>query len=401
MTAHTNRGLTLDHAALLVGGTVIGEGSTVIKELAGMAEAQEGDITFLANSKYLRQLKGSKASAALLSNEMYQLLQDRGESCSKAVVLVKNADLARVKLLAHLHPQERMAPPGIHETAVLGRDVELGEDIALGAYVVVGDGCSVGDGSTVCAHTVISAGCRIGANTLIYPHVTLYPGCKVGNNVIIHAGAVIGSDGFGYVPAEGRYHKIPQVGHLVIEDDVEIGANTTVDRGALGVTRIGRGAKVDNLVQIAHNVEVDEHAAFAAQTGISGSTKIGKWVRIGGQAGLAGHIEVGDGATIGAQAGVTKSVPPGSMVSGYPAMPHMLARRIEASQHSLPRLLKRTREGCGRLSRLCPALRAFPRCLAPQSRSRGPGWRHGSGLGPVCTARYRLRVAIVPGDRTT
>ena len=343
MAERIHRGLTLEDIASLVGGTLVGTGSLLIDTLAGIAEAEEEDITFLANRKYLRSLGGSKASAVLISEEMHQVLMASG-GCDKAMVIVKNADLARVQLLTYFYPPERIVPPGVHKTAVIGENATLGENVAIGPYVVIGDGCSLGNETTICAHVVVSARCSIGANTLFYPHVILYPECKVGDNVIIHAGAVIGSDGFGFVPAEGRYHKIPQVGYILIEDDVEIGANATIDRAATGVTRIGPGVKIDNLVQIAHNVEVDEHTAFAAQVGVSGSTRIGKWVRLGGQAGVVGHIEIGDGATIGAQAGVTKSVPPGSMVSGYPARPHMLAKRIEASENALPELLKLVRE---------------------------------------------------------
>jgi UDP-3-O-[3-hydroxymyristoyl] glucosamine N-acyltransferase len=236
---------------------------------------------------------------------------------------------------------------------VIHPEAKIGKDVRIGAHVVIGKGCEVGDRTRILPNCVLMDGVKVGQDCLLYPLVSVREECEIGNRVIIHNGAVIGSDGFGFAPHEGVYHKIPQVGRVVIEDDVEIGANCTIDRATMGETRIRRGAKLDNLVHIAHNVEVGEWTVMAAQAGISGSTKIGHHVMVGGQVGTVGHIRIGNYVQIGAQSGVSKSIPDGEIVFGYPARPIMRTKRIEAVVNQLPELLKRVKE----LERQVEALR--------------------------------------------
>jgi len=241
-------------------------------------------------------------------------------------------------------PPRTCFPPGVHPTSILSRGAVISPQASIGPFSFVGEDTSIGPGSQVYPFVYIGRGCKIGEETTIFPQVFIGDGCEVGDRVIIHSGAVLGSDGFGFVQEGRAYRKIPQIGGVIVGDDVEIGANVAIDRATLGATRIGRGTKLDNLVHIGHNVQVGENAAIVAQVGISGSTVVGSGVRIAGQAGLTGHIRIGDNSTIAAQAGVTKSVPAGGFVSGYPARPHQLARKIAASEARLPELFKRVKD---------------------------------------------------------
>ncbi len=234
--------------------------------------------------------------------------------------------------------------PGVHGTARLGRGVTLGRDVTIGPYAVIGDGAVIGDQAWIDAHAVIGAGVVLGADIRVYPAVTLYSGTTLGPRVIVHAGARIGSDGFGYVFRDGAHEKIPHVGRCIIEQDVEIGANSTIDRGSVGATEIGDGVKIDNLVHIGHNVRVGDYSVIVAQVGIAGSATIGRGVTLAGQAGIQGHITIGDGATIGGQAGVLGDVPAGAVYSGYPARPHKESLRAHAGLFRLPELMKRIRD---------------------------------------------------------
>jgi UDP-3-O-[3-hydroxymyristoyl] glucosamine N-acyltransferase len=227
---------------------------------------------------------------------------------------------------------------GIHSTAILGKNVSLGKDAAIGPYVVIEDGVSIGDKTVIYSGCFIGQNSKIGSQTLIYPNVSIRERVSIGSRVIIHSGTVIGCDGFGFVTVEGKHHKIPQVGTVEIGDDVEIGANVTIDRARFDKTVIANGAKIDNLVQIAHNVCVGENSIIVAQVGISGSTTLGKNVILAGQVGVVGHINIGDNAVVMAQSGVNKSVPSGTMVWGYPAKPAETARRVNACVQNLPRL---------------------------------------------------------------
>ncbi|HID94478.1 MAG TPA: UDP-3-O-(3-hydroxymyristoyl)glucosamine N-acyltransferase [Candidatus Latescibacteria bacterium] len=337
--------VTLAELARIIGGCLCGEEDTLITGVAPIEEAVKGDITFITGRRYQRLLKSTKASAVILPKGMEEI-------APVPAITVQNPQFAFLKAFKHFYPQRCDFAAGIHPTALIGENTELGEGVSIGPNVVIGERVKVGPEVVICANVVIGDDCQIGGSTFIYPNVTIREETHIGTNVIIHPGAVIGSDGFGFVQEKGRYYKIPQIGRVVIEDDVEIGANTTIDRGTMGVTRIGRGTKIDNLVQIAHNVTVGEDTVIAGQAGISGSTHIGKGVKIGGQAGFVDHIQVGDGASIGAQAGVTKSIPPGLAVSGYPARSHILAKRIEASESRLPEILKLLREQDKRIAEL-------------------------------------------------
>jgi UDP-3-O-[3-hydroxymyristoyl] glucosamine N-acyltransferase len=232
----------------------------------------------------------------------------------------------------------------VHPNAVIGKNVSLGKDVAIGPYAVVADNVSIGEKTVIYSGCYIGHHTKIGSETLIYPNVSIRERTTIGSRVIIHSGTVVGSDGFGFATIKGMHHKIPQIGTVVIEDEVEIGANVTIDRARFDKTFIGKGTKIDNLVQIAHNVAIGENSIVVAQAGISGSTVIGKGVTLAGQAGLVGHITVGDGAIVAAQAGVTKSIPPNTLVSGYPAKPHDVARKVNACLQNLPKLYESVNE---------------------------------------------------------
>jgi len=323
-------GKTLKELAAFVGGELVGDGKIVITGVSGIREAAEGDITFLANPKYLPLLEKTRASAVVTARDL--------TFTHKPIIRTENPSLAFVKIVSFISPDHSVHPKGIHPPAVIGRNVSLGKDVAIGAYAVIEDNVKIGEESTIYAGCFIGHDTEIGSHSLIYPNVSLRERIRIGENVIIHSGTVIGSDGFGFVTVEGQHHKVPQVGTVVIEDDVEIGANVAIDRARFDKTVIGRGTKIDNLVHIAHNVVIGENSIIVAQVGISGSTVIGKGVTLAGQVGIVGHVEIGDNAVVMAQSGVSKSVPAGAYVWGYPAKPQETAKRVNACVQNLPRL---------------------------------------------------------------
>jgi UDP-3-O-[3-hydroxymyristoyl] glucosamine N-acyltransferase len=327
---------TLKDIAKLIDGEVIGDDSTVIKGVAGIKEASEGDITFLANPKYFPLIDKTRASAIITAKDV--------ESAPKPLVRVNNPSLAFAKVVLTFSPGYTMHPKGIDQRAALGKNLALGKGIAVGPYAVIEDNVSIGDNTVIYSGCFIGRDSKIGSDTLIYPNVTIRERINIGNRVIIHSGTVVGSDGFGYATVDGLHQKIPQVGTVEIGDDVEIGANVTIDRARFDKTVIGRGTKIDNLVQIAHNVVIGENSIIVAQVGISGSTTIGKNVTLAGQVGVVGHVSIGDEAIVMAQAGVSKSVPPKTMVWGYPAKPVDVAKRVNASVQNLPRLYRAVAE---------------------------------------------------------
>ena len=327
--------ITLAEIAAWVHGRVEGDGSLEISGLAKIEEAGPGHLTFIANPKYAKFIHTTGASAVMVGMDF--------PACAKTLLRVDNPYFCFLNLVKKFYVQSPGVAQGVHPSAVIGEGTHLGAAVAIGPLVVIGSQCRIEDGAMLHPGVVLGDRVTVGQKSVLYANVSVREGCRIGAGVIIHMGAVIGADGFGFVFEGGQYHKLPQVGIVVIEDDVEIGANTTIDRATLGETVIRRGAKLDNLIQIAHNVVVGEHTAIAAQAGISGSTTIGKYVKMGGQAGLVGHIHIGDNAIVGAQAGITKSVPDNAFVTGYPAREHMTAKREEASLARLPELLKRVK----------------------------------------------------------
>jgi UDP-3-O-[3-hydroxymyristoyl] glucosamine N-acyltransferase len=324
-------GHTLGELADLVGGSVEGDPTLVIIGVAGIQEAQPGEITFVTQQKYLRTLKTTKASALILDQTM---------PADRPAIRVDQPYQAFATLLTLFYPRPRPRM-GIMEPVVMGERVCLGQDVALLPFVTLSDDVTVGDHVVLYPGVFVGPGSAIGDDTVLYANVTIYDRVTIGQRVIIHAGAVIGADGFGYVQGpDGHHHKIPQVGGVRVEDDVEIGANVCIDRATVGETLIHRGTKIDNLVHIAHNVEVGEDSLLLAQVGISGSCRLGTHVTLAGQVGLIDHVQIGDYATVIAQAGVAKDVEPRAIMAGSVALPHNLWRRVQAATPRLPELLR-------------------------------------------------------------
>ena len=330
--------LSLAEVARIADGEVEGDAALVVRGVRPLDEAGPDDLSFVAEARYFPYIAASQARALLVARG-----SDAPLKPGTPVVRVDDPRRALARLLPALYPEHR-PPAGVHPTAVVGEGVELAATAWVGPYAVIGDGSTVGERARIGAQVVIGRDCRVGDDALIHPHATLYDGTRVGERAIIHSGARLGADGFGYVPEGGGLAKVPQVGRCVIEADVEVGANTTIDRGSIGDTVVGRGSKVDNLVQIGHNCRLGRSVIVVSQAGISGSTRIGDGAVLGGQSGFQGHITVGAGAKVGAQAGVTASVEPGATVSGYPARPHREAMRAQAALFRLPELVKRIRE---------------------------------------------------------
>ena len=304
---------SLVELAAIVGGEVSGDGSTPIRGVAGIDDARPGEITFIANPRYLKKAESTGASAIICAPDT--------ALTTKPLITIKNPYLAYAKIVRFFHPPVRETG-STDERAVIGSRVQIGKDVTIYPFVYIGDDCVIGDGTIIYPHCFLGNSVAIGEGTLIYPGVTIRERCIIGKRVIIHPGSVIGSDGFGFAKDGATYYKIPQVGTVQIDDDVEIGANNTIDRAAMGKTWIQRGVKTDNQVHIAHNVIVGEDTVVVAQVGISGSTRIGKRVTLAGQVGIVGHISIGDDAIVGAKTGVSGNVPPGQIVSGYPHMQH-------------------------------------------------------------------------------
>ncbi|MGA2171575.1 MAG: UDP-3-O-(3-hydroxymyristoyl)glucosamine N-acyltransferase [Sedimentisphaerales bacterium] len=323
---------------------LIGNGSGLIRAVGPVASADETTLTFLADDRHLAELKNSRAGAVIVAKAV--------DGLSQPQLVVKNVNAALIEALKIFAPKLQPPVPGVHPTATLGQKIKLGKNTSIGPCVVIEDGSEIGD------NTVISAGCKIGqhtkigANCRLDPNVVIYHRCIIGNNVIIQANSTIGSTGFGYAFIDGAHRLIPHNGTVVIEDFVEIGANCCVDRAKFGETRIGAGTKIDNLVQIAHNVVIGKCCLMAAQVGISGSCKIGDGVVLGGQVGMVDNIEIGDGVVIGAQAGVTNSVRPGKQMLGSPAIEHKDALRVMVGSMRLPKLIGEFKKLSARVEKL-------------------------------------------------
>ena len=321
----------LKELAEWVGGTVVGNEEIEISGVGAIEEARSGEITFIANPKVLPKLSKTNASAVIVSKEVTQ--------AEKPLLCVTDPYLAFAKNLA-LFSHRSYQPKGIDSRAWISSTATLGKDLTLSPFVYIGDRCSIGDRVTLFPGVYVGEDSSIGEDSILHPHVSVYSGTVIGKRVILHSGVVIGSDGFGYVKEGRKNVKIPQVGKVEIEDDVEIGANTTIDRAALGKTIIRRGVKIDNLVQVAHNVTIGEDSIIVAQVGISGSTKIGNNVTLAGQVGVVGHIEIGDNVMVGAQAGVTHDLPANQGYVGSPALPHREFLRAITVFPKLPEMRK-------------------------------------------------------------
>ncbi len=326
--------------ALLINGKVEGNPDTSVTSFGKIEEAGEGQLSFLANPKYEEYLYSTKASIIIV-NESLELKQP----VSAVLIKVKDAYSAFATLLGKYQEFRQQQLKGIQQPVYISPTASYGADVFIGSFAYLGEQVKVGNASKIYPGVFLGDHVSVGNNVTLHPGVKILHNCQIGNNVIIHAGTVIGSDGFGFAPqGDGSFAKVPQIGNVVIEDDVEIGANSTIDRATIGSTIIRKGAKLDNLIQIAHNVEIGSSTVVAAQAGISGSTKIGKGVMIGGQAGIVGHLHIGDGAKINAQSGVSKNLEPGKAVTGSPAHEYTSALRSQALSRKLPELEKRVKE---------------------------------------------------------
>ena len=327
---------SLRELADLVEGKIEGDGSVKVKGVTKVEDAKKGEITLAVSEKFLYKARQSQASAVIVPLGV--------KDFSKPVIQVKNPRLAFAQILELFAPQSPRFS-GIHPTALIGVNVHMGNDVTVGPYTVLGDGVELADDVYVSSGVYLGNNVEIGKGSFIHPRVTILDDTIVGEKVIIHSGTVIGSDGFGFAKKEdGSYYKIPQVGRVVIEDEVEIGANVAIDRATIGETRIGSGCKIDNLVHIAHNVTLGRNVAIVGLVGISGSSTIGDGVILAGQAGVTDHVRVGNNTIVAAKSGVTKDIGPNEFVSGFPARPHSKQKRVKAIINRLPQLLERLKK---------------------------------------------------------
>ena len=345
----------LSDIAAAVGGRQVGA-ETSILGVSSLDEADEGDLAYVDGDRFIEAARASRASAFLVDQEIAGI--------ERPQVVVPDPRLAFVRVVERFFTRPRR-PRGIAAQVVRGADVRIGHDASIWPFVTLGNRVTLGARVTLYPGVFIGDDAAVGDDSILHPNVTVREGSLIGQRVIIHSGAVIGSDGFGYVQHEGRHHKIPQLGIVVVEDEVELGANVTVDRATFGRTVIGRGTKIDNLVHIGHNCTIGPHSILVAQAGIAGSTRLGSYVVVGGQAGLVDHIEIGDRAMIGAQAGVVRNVPEGQIVIGTPAAPHDVGLRAHALLLRLPELRQQLRELTARVRAL-----ESPPAPAPKTRPR-------------------------------
>lgn len=328
----------LSELADYVGGRVIGDGDTLIKGVMTIETATRGYITFISNPKYAKQLQNTGASAVIVSPSM----GDAGaeDNVARPLLVVKNPYLAFAKIVDLMMHTEPFLSGTVDPSSEIGGNVRLGVNVTICRNVIVGANAVIGDDAALYPGVNIGEGCEIGASTVIHPNAVVYRGCRIGRRVVIHSNVVIGSPGFGYVPDGGRYFKIPHVGTVVIEDDVDIEPNTTVSRASLGETRIRRGAKIGANVVIAHGVDIGEDTLIVSQSGVAGSSRVGKNVTIAGQSGISGHITVGDNVRVGARSGVANDLPPDGAYLGSPAMPIGRMRKCYAVISQLPEMRK-------------------------------------------------------------
>jgi len=322
--------VTVREVAEWVRGEVLGDADLPIANARTLTDAQPGDITFVDGDRHLNDWHNSKASAAVVPTSV--------PVNGRPIIRVPDPLMAFANIVQHFRSRPSTNTHVIDPTACLHPSVRLSEGVTIGPFAVLGEGCEIGENTQLHAGVVLGRGCRIGRDTILHPRVVVYDDCIFGDRIVVHANTVIGADGFGYRFANGRHEKVPQLGWVEIEDDVEIGANTTIDRGTFGPTRIGTGTKIDNHVQVAHNCSIGRHNILAAQVGIAGSTTLGEFVIVAGQVGIGDHLNIGDRAVIGAQSGVTKHVAADTRVLGFPAKPEGIAKRSYVLLERLPEI---------------------------------------------------------------
>jgi UDP-3-O-[3-hydroxymyristoyl] glucosamine N-acyltransferase len=325
--------MKLGEIAKYLKGELVGDPAIEITGPAKIESAKSGEITFLTNPKYAKYLETTKASAVLVG--------DAQEVVQVPYIKLKNPYYAFLKLLELFYPSQKPAFTGIHQSATISESAKLGKNVTIAPQVYIGENVEIGDGSLIYPGCVIMDQVSIGSDCVVHANVSIREACRIGNNVIIHCGTVVGSDGFGFAPSGELYEKIPQRGIVIIGDDVEIGANCAIDRATLGATEIKKGCKIDNLVQIAHNVVIGENTVMASQTGIAGSSQLGKHVTMAGQVGIAPHLIIGNNVIVAAKSGVSKDIPDGEVYFGIPARPIMKQKKIEANLRHLPEYTKK------------------------------------------------------------
>ena len=305
---------TAKQIAEFLGGTVDGNENATVHTFAKIEEGVPGALSFLSNVKYTQHIYSTQSSVVLVNKDFKP-----EQPVSATLVRVDNAYESLAKLMS-LYASMKPGRNGISSLASVSEKAKIGQNVYIGPFSVIEDGAVIGDDTQIYPHVIVGEGASVGSKCILYPHVTVYYGCRIGNRCILHAGSVIGADGFGFAPTPDGYNKIPQIGIVELEDDVEIGANTCIDRSTMGRTVIHKGVKLDNLIQVAHNVEIGSNTVMSAQTGVAGSSKIGSWCMVGGQVGISGHISVGNKVNIGAQSGIISNIPDGESIMGYPSI---------------------------------------------------------------------------------
>ena len=328
---------TAKQIAEFLGGTVDGNENAAVHTFAKIEEGVPGALSFLSNVKYTQYLYSTQSSIVLVNKDFVP-----EQPVSATLVRVDNAYESLAKLMS-LYASMKPGRNGISSLASVSEKAKIGQNVYIGPFSVVEDGAVIGDNTQIYPHVIVGEGASVGADCILYPHVTIYYGCKIGNRCILHAGSVIGADGFGFAPTPQGYNKIPQIGIVQLEDDVEIGANTCIDRSTMGRTVIHKGVKLDNLIQVAHNVEIGENTVMSAQTGIAGSSKVGSWCMVGGQCGISGHIALGNKVNLAAKTGVISSLEDGSTMMGYPAIGYRNFLRSSLIYKDLPEISKTIR----------------------------------------------------------
>lgn len=323
---------TAKQIAAYIQGTIVGDENATVHTFAKIEEGMPGALSFLSNPKYTHYIYNTQSSIVLVNKDF-----EPEQAVTATLIKVDNAYESLAKLMT-LYEQSQPKRTGIDPLAYVAPTAKIGKDVYLAPFACVGDHAEIGDGTELHPHATVGRNAKVGSHCILYTHANVYHDCRVGNNCILHAGSVVGADGFGFAPSAAGYEKIPQIGIAILEDDVEIGANTCIDRATMGATIIRKGVKLDNLIQVAHNVEIGSHTVIASQTGIAGSAKIGEWCMLGGQVGVAGHIKVGNRVSVGAQSGIPGNVKDGTTLMGYPAIAPKQFARSAAVYKKLPEM---------------------------------------------------------------